>query len=105
MSVAQQDVGPAVIVEIQEPGSPSQEARVAAESGLKRDILEGPLSQVAIQTRRIPGEIRLHDVEPPVAVVVRGGNPHARLCFAVRAEGYAGFGGDVRERAVPVVAV
>src|SRR5437879_1113003 len=48
VAVADENVGPAIVVEIEKADAPSQEAGVLAETGLIRLVVEGQLPHIAI---------------------------------------------------------
>ena len=63
MAIRQQDIGPTVVVKIQKRRAPAQEARVAPQARLKGLVLEEIVAQVPVKAGRVPGEIRLHDIQ------------------------------------------
>ena len=54
--------------------------RPRGESG----VFEIRAAEVVIERGRVAGEIRFHDIEIAVEIVIGGGNAHARLRLAVR---------------------
>ena len=78
---------------------------MGAESGVERDIVEENAVLVLVQGRQVAGKVRFGDIQEAVAIVVRDGNAHARLKLPVDVIGDSGLRGDVREGAVPVVAI
>ena len=105
VAVGEEDVEPAVVVEVDEPGAPAEPSRVEAEAAGERPVLAEAVTEVGVQRRRVAGEVRLDDVEGAVAIVVADADAHAGLRLAVLAVGAAGADADVRERAVVVVAI
>jgi hypothetical protein len=83
----QQNVRIAVVVQIHEPGSPTDEATLRTETGLGGNILKLAFSVVAIEAGGLVLEVRLDHVEVAVEVVVSDTNAHAAQLLAVAAEG------------------
>ena len=67
VAVASEDVGPAIVIEIEKAGSPAEKARVAPEPGLEGHVFEIVVAQVAIEGRGIAGEVGFEDRELAVA--------------------------------------
>src|SRR5258706_15897395 len=65
VAVAQQNIGPAVVIEIEKRRAPAEKTRVAAQARLKRGVVESVVAQVVIEAGSVAGGIRLDDVEPP----------------------------------------
>src|SRR5882724_1684748 len=105
MAVAQQNIGPAVVIEVEKRRAPAEKTRVAAETSLKRRVVEGVVAEIVIEAGSVAGEIRLDDVEASVAVIIGRRDAHAGLRFAVRPVGHAGFGCNFGECAVVIVLV
>ena len=105
VAVADQNVGPAVVVEIEEAAAPAEKLRVRAEAGGEGGVFEGAAAEIVIERRSVAGEIGFHEVEIAIEIIIGGGNAHARLRFAVGTEGAAGFDGDVLESSVLLVVV
>ena len=100
--VGQEDVGPAVAVEILEVAAHARDhgARlVGGHPGLEGHLRQLPVRAVAVQEVRRP-VVGDEDVHPPVPVVVGDGDTHPLPEVPIE----AGRGGDVGERAVAVVA-
>ncbi len=103
--VHQNQIGPAIVVEVEEHGSPAQILRVQAQSRGRGRIGKGAVAVVAVQRRSIVGEIGFENVEMAVAVVVGDGRAHACLLAPVFVEGGARGDGDVGEGSIMIVAV
>src|SRR5262249_42891054 len=102
MTVDDEDVGPGVQIEVDEPRAPAEVSAVAPQTSRDRRIVERAAAKIAIQRCRVIVEVRLDDVEPAVAVVVAGADAHARLRAAVGVERHASLQPDFRERPVAV---
>ena len=72
----------AVVVEVDEAGSPADEATVDGESCLVGDVVEVALAVIAIESRGLVVEMRAHDVEVAVEVVVADADAHAAHALA-----------------------
>src|SRR5512140_1749223 len=97
MAIADEDVGPAVVVEVNEANSPSEKTRVLAQPGLERLIVESHLAQISVKTGCIAREVCFHQVEVAIAIVVDGRNTHTGLRLAVGTVSHTRFDGDVCE--------
>src|SRR2546425_10566760 len=105
VTVADENVGPAVVVHVEKAAAPAEILRVRAESGGESGVLEIGAAEIAIERGRVAGEIGFDDVEIAVEIVIDSGDAHAGLGLAVGREGAAGLDGDVRERAVLFVLI
>src|SRR5260370_12464763 len=105
MTVAEEKVGPAVVVEIHEADAPAEKARILAEAGLACLIVENHLADIAIQAGGIYRETGFPQVEIAVAIIIDVRDAHSRLRLAVRTVGDSRFHGDIDKRAVLVVFV
>src|SRR6185295_17091161 len=103
--VADENVRPAIVIEIYKADAPAKEPRVLTQPRLKRLVIEDHLPQVSIEARSVTRKVRLYDVDLPIAIVVARRNTHPRLRLAVRTVGHTGFERDVCERSVMVVFV
>src|SRR5260370_16579505 len=77
-------VGTAVIIEIDKAGAPLHRSSFAGKSGGNGYVREEALALVVIEAGHFVGEIRLDDIEEPVAVVVHGVRAHSTLSPSVR---------------------
>ena len=77
---------------------------VHAEAGLDAGVPE-PAAVVPVQRRHLLGEVRAHDVEPAVGVVVADAHAHAGQGDAIFVERAAGRDRDLAERPVVIVAI
>ena len=63
VTVDEEQVEPAILVEIQEPDAPPEPAGVHADASRKRPVFARPLPVVGVQRRRIAGKVGLEDVD------------------------------------------
>ena len=105
MSVGEEEVGPAVVVDVGEHGSPAEGVGVDAEACRESHVGEGAVGIVVVEGGGVVGEVGLEEVEATVSVVVGGGSAHPGLLAAVFVEGDADVGGGVGEGSVAVVVV
>ena len=105
MTVANEDVGPAVIVHVKKTAAPAEILRVLAETALIGGVLEIRAAQIVVERRRVASEIRFDEIEIAVEIVIGGGDAHAGLWLAVGAESAAGLDGDVGEGTVLFVLI
>src|SRR6266566_5173505 len=105
VAIANQDVRPAIIVKIKEAAAPAEILSVLAETGGECGVFEVCGAKIVIQRRSITGEIGFDDVVIAVEIIVRGGDAHTGLRFAVGTERTAGFHGDVGEFSIFAILV
>src|ERR1700733_14918678 len=105
MAVADQNVRPTIVIHIEEAASPTQKLRVCPETGGEGRVFETGSSLVMIERRSISGEIRFHNIEIAVHVVVGRRYTHSRLRLAVRTERASRFDRNIFELAVLLVLV
>ena len=89
MTVNEQQVRPAVIVEIKEHSAPSEILRMCPESCLIRYVSEDSISIVMIQGWSIVGKIRAEQIEVSIAIIISHRGPHTGLLTAVGIVGNA----------------
>src|ERR1700722_3144234 len=70
VAVDEEEIGPAVIVEVEEHGAPAEVFGVEAQAGGIGDVVESAVAVVAIESGGVVGEICFEDVELAVAVVI-----------------------------------
>ena len=102
VAIDDEEVEPAVVVEIDEADAPSEPAGVQPDAGGERPIVAEALAAVGVQRRGVAGEVGLEEIDGAIAVVVADRDAHPGLRLAVLAVGAAGLDGDVLERAVAV---
>ncbi len=104
VAVDEEQIGPAVIVEIEKHDAPAEILRVQSKPGGKGFVVEGAVAVVAVKRGSVVGEIGFEKVEFPVAVIIRNSRSHASLLAAVVVEGGTGDDGDVGKRSVVIKA-
>src|SRR6266849_6624216 len=105
VTVGQEQIGPAVVVNIEKHDAPAKILRVQAETGGESFVVERGVAIVVVESRGIVGKICLEQIEPAIAIVVRDGGAHAGLLAPVIIKRRARNNGDVRESAVVIVMV
>ena len=91
VAVGDEDVEPAIVIDVDEADAPAEQARIDAEACLVGAIVERAVAEIHKERIGIAGEIGLHDIEHAVAVVIANGNAHAGLRLAVGRIGDASF--------------
>src|SRR2546425_7120298 len=76
VAVANENVGPAIVVHVEKAAAPAEILRVRAESGGGSGVLEIGGAEVAVEGGRVAGGIRLDDVEIAVEGGIRSGDAH-----------------------------
>jgi len=84
-----EDVWPAVIIEIDNPRSPTGKAGLNAEPCLEGAIVEVCRPVVVAQHIGVLREMRHEDVQVSIQIVVADADSHARLFHSIAAEGNA----------------
>ena len=105
MAVADQNVGPAVIVEIEKPAAPAQELRVCAQARRECCVFKSGLAKIVIERRGVSREVGFHQVEVSVQIVIGGRNPHPRLRLAIGAQRTTRFQRDVHKFSVLLILI
>ena len=105
VAVADQDVGPAIVIEVEKAATPAQKLRVCAQSRGKGGVLKGAATEVVVERGRIAGEVCLDQVEIAIEIIVGGGDAHAGLWLAIWTEGTPGLDGDIFKSSVLFVVV
>src|SRR5271157_1045947 len=105
VAVADQNVGPAVVLHVEKTAAPAQKLGVRAQTRREGDVFETGPALVVIERRRVAGKVGFDDVKIAVEVIVGGGNAHAGLRLAIGAEGATSFDGDILELAVLFVLI
>ena len=93
------------MVGVEEVNPPPDVSHVPAESGLEHAVLERAVAVVVIQVRDVVAEVRLHDVEETVLVVIGDGDAHSALLLAVLVQGDPGQQTRLLEGAVAAVVI
>ena len=70
VAVDDEEIGPAVVVDVGEHGAPAERVGVDAEAGCEGYVGEGAIAVVVVEGGGVVGEVGLEDVERAVAVVV-----------------------------------
>src|SRR5439155_21083547 len=97
VAVADQNVGPAVIIHVKKSAAPTQIARIQSQAAFEGAVFEISVATIAVQRMRVAGEIGLEDVEVAVAVVIGGGDSHAGLRLAGGTEGGACINANIHK--------
>src|SRR5437588_1856924 len=105
MAVADQNVRPAIVIEVKETATPPQKLCVRAQPRCKGGVLKGAGPEVMVKRGCVAGEVRLDQVEIAIEIVVGGGHAHASLGLAIRTEGTPCLDCDVFKRAVLLVVI
>src|SRR5215813_14625925 len=89
MTVDQQQVLPAVVVEVDEAAAPSDISGIVRQTCRGGHLVELPRAAVTIKRLAFVREIRSKDVRSAVPVIVSGCNSHAGHCPSVLIVGNA----------------
>src|SRR5439155_10345312 len=99
MIAGQDQVGPAVVVVIEEAKSPAAQRPCSlCDSGGGADIREEIAGFVAIERERLLVDVGHEKFLPPIAVQIRGIYTHPRARFSILAVGHAVFQPALLER-------
>src|SRR6266852_2753890 len=105
MSVGQDEIWPAIIVKVKKHGAPAQILRVQTESRGVSHIRKNSFTVIAVQSRRVIGEVGLKNIQPSVAVVIRDGSSHARLLAPIFVQRYSSHHCNIGESAIAIVVI
>ena len=97
------EVGPSVVVVVDESATPGDVAIVDADAGGEGDVGVCSVAVVVVEVAGVVDEVGFEDIEPAIAVVVGDGDAHACLLVSIVVVGASGHDGDVGECAVVVV--
>src|SRR5215472_17182722 len=89
VSVDLDDVGPSIVVVIDEPASPGDVLIVDTDTRGKCDITKSPVTVVVIKIAGVVSEVGFKNIEPAVAIVIGYTYAHSGLFVAVLAVGAA----------------
>src|SRR4029077_9759447 len=70
--IADQNVRPAIVIEIQESATPPEKLRVRAQARGESCVFKVAATQIVVKRWRISRKVRLHQIEVSVEVVVGG---------------------------------
>src|SRR5215472_16541775 len=104
MAVDLHQIGPAVVVVIDESAAPRYIVAIGSNSRGKRHTDKSPVLVVVVEIAGIVGKIRLKNVKPPVTVIIGDSHAHASLLVTVLAIGAARGHTNVSECPVVIVA-
>src|SRR5258707_15881928 len=105
MSVGEDEIGPAIIVKVKKHGAPAQILRVQTEPRGVSHIRKNSFTVIAVQGRRVIGEVGLKNIQPSVAVVIRDGSSHARLLPPFFVERHSSYHRNIGESAIAIVVI
>src|SRR5258708_39356985 len=106
MPVGDENVRPAVVVEIEKFNSKTEEGYAdRAEAATSLEIGKLAVVIIVVEIVGIVGEIGFYDVRPAVMIVVGGVDAHAGLLTAIRTVSHTCFGAHLCEVAFAVVVV
>src|SRR6266850_7286905 len=75
------------------------------ESRGEGNIGKNSFAVIAVEGRRVIGEVGFENVQPPVAVVIRDGCSHARLLVPILVECYASHHRNIGESSIAIVVI
>src|SRR5215831_13222767 len=105
MSVRNENVFPAVIVEIEEAHSPTQKSRAPTQPRLVGNVAKCSVTVIVVKIRDIALEIRLYNIEEAILVIVSRSSSHTGLLLPVIVEAGSRHYAHVRECTVSFVVV
>src|ERR1051325_6421499 len=106
MTIDHQQVGPAIVVIIEKPCAPANVGQTyRSHFGGIRDIGEGTLTVVVIESVVIIVEVRDEQIEPSVVIIIAERHTHAALFAAVFVYRHAGGKSNLLKRAISVVVI
>src|SRR5580704_9930870 len=92
-----------VVVEISQPGAPTDKPALGAETRRACNIFELSLAVVVVKARSLVLKVGLENVKMAIEIVIRHADPHTAQQTSVAAQGYAAKQSFFAEGAVMVV--
>src|SRR5580700_5621620 len=89
VSVDQQQIPPAIVVEIEETAPPTDVAGVARHSCRDGSVVKFAAATAAVQRLPFIGKITAENIEPPVAIVIGRCDTHSGHGLAIVVKGNA----------------
>ena len=105
VAIHQQQIGPAVIIEIQKHRPPAEILGVEPETGCGGCVGERAATVIFVKRGCVIRKICFEDVEMAISVVVADGRSHASLLPAIFVESSAGGHRNIRKGPIVVVAI
>src|SRR4249919_455991 len=105
MSIGEDEIGPAIIVEVQKHGTPTQVLRMLAESRGEGYIRKNSIPIVAVEGWGVIGKVGLKNVQAAVAIVIGDSRAHSGLLATVFVECNSSHDGNICEAAVMIVVI
>src|SRR5216683_1901545 len=105
MSVHEQKIGPAIIIEIQEHRAPAKILSMEPQSGGEGYVIKRAIPVIAIESGSIVGEVRAKNVQLAIAIEVGNSATHSCLRAPVFVERRSGDHSHIGEGAVMIVVV
>src|SRR5260370_39656951 len=105
MSVGEDEIGPAIIVKVKKHCAPAQILGMQTKSRGEGNIRKDSFTVIAVQGRRVIGEVGLKNIQPSVAVVIRDGCSHACLLAPIFVERYSSHHGNIGKGSIAIVVI
>ena len=99
-----QQIGPAIVVEIQKASPPSQILSVQAQPRRERHVVKCPIPVVPVKRGGVIRKVGLEYIEPSIPIEVCHANAHSRLLASIFVIGRARADRDIGERPIVIVA-
>ena len=80
----QENIRPAIVIQIDDAGAPADIAGFDAEAGAQRGVSKLPLPSLTIEVVRVFGEVGFEEIEVAIEIEVADADAHAGLHLAVR---------------------
>src|SRR5260370_7399996 len=93
------------MVKVKKQGAPAQIWRVQTESRGVSHIRKNSFTVIAVQGRRVIGEVGLKNIQPPVTVVIRDSSSHTRLLAPIFVERHSSHDRNIGEIAIAIVVI
>src|SRR5262249_55785737 len=105
MAICYEKVDPAVIIIVKEFGPPSDIGPDCSHFGCVRDISEGVVAVIVVESIVFVGKVGLEQIKQTVVVIVANSHAHATLLAAALVERCARSEAYLFKRTVPVIVV
>src|SRR5205807_6815443 len=90
VAIADQDVGPAIVIHVEETAAPAEVLSVGAKAGGEGCVFETGAAEIVIERGSVSGEVGFDEIEVAIEIVVGGGDTHAGLRLSIGTKSASG---------------
>src|SRR3954470_337666 len=105
MAIGDEEILPAIVVVIKEADAEAEVLRIDSQPCPQAYITEAAVTIILVDGCHLIREIRSHQIEPAVVIVVADSHAHARQGYSVFIKGASGGHGNLAESSILVVVI